>query len=266
MMLSLLATSFIVVCVFGTLLVTNCQSCQTSLDILVISSGFNAGNAASIELKYDATRIEYPDSWMTRGFNILVIDQSSYSIASEGHFDTYGASDEEGAETASRMLAFLQGVNDGDYVIMAAKDATDGWWWEGGKFPHIDVNLKTYMSANFANGENIDFNELGAIRTYRYGYAFIGMKSLAPLILAERISGSLSTTATASISLSCAGRPSPAPTLEICSGGVRVEATAQSFGGSTSSISFTNDDTGILAYDFTWFGRGFNVLAIDPET
>ena len=110
MMLSLLATSFIVVCVFGTLLVTNCQSCQTSLDILVISSGFNAGNAASIELKYDATRIEYPDSWMTRGFNILVIDQFSYSIASEGHFDTYGASDEEGAEAASGMLAFLQGV------------------------------------------------------------------------------------------------------------------------------------------------------------
>jgi hypothetical protein len=138
------------------------------------SAGFADGNSASLTVSLDGADTSYDDSWMGRGFNVVVLDSDSNTIVSSATFDLYA-----GATESSSMIAFLQGHPTGSLVVVAAKDAVDFWVENTDNFT---AELKAYLEATFGA---ILISSLG----WRDSYVMIGVKG-ANNPLVEQMSGS----------------------------------------------------------------------------
>jgi hypothetical protein len=162
---------------------------RCSLDLAATSAGFADGNLATLTVNIGGVDTEYDDSWMGRGFNVVVFGPDSNDVLSTGVFDPYS-----GAAQSSVMINFLQGIPDGSLVVVLAMDAND--FWVAGT-DNFTPELRAYLGSAFGA-------TLAASLGWRDSYALIGVKGTAtPLVEQTSAAGSGSVSSALDFTAEC---------------------------------------------------------------
>jgi hypothetical protein len=246
---------------------TPVECSDLGISLSAVSGGWSESpstqGVASLTVSYEGANSGYHDSWMGRGFNVVVFDAGSFSVVSQANFDTYGSE-----QQAYQMQSFMESVAHGDLVVVVVKDATEFWNTNDG--PNVVSSLKSYMSSNFGTSQ---FNNLGSASTYRDSYAMIAFKG-ASSPEQERYSSAGS--GTVSVYFDCEGSSgddgsssndgggdSSSSAGGLADGAYQFDVTsAGALDGSRAAFSIYNSD-GDSMWQFSTSSPGFTVLAMD---
>jgi hypothetical protein len=173
--------------------------CSGDLGLAGISQGYFDGNVASLTVTTDGVDAGFDNSWMARGYNLVVFQPDTYAVHSTGSFDMY----ESNSGASASMLSFLQSAPAQSILVLLGQDAID--YWDSSQ-ANLDPTLALYLTANYGA---MDVSTLG----FQDSYGLISVKgSSSASPLAETAAPSGTGQASVSATVVCNRDPVVAPT------------------------------------------------------